>query len=177
MTGRTGVVAAATGAVAVLVGFLVLRSRAAEVEIGWFSYDGPPSPELMGSLVGWNLVRTVGALLVLTGLLVLAHLLGALVAARGRLLPGRLTGALLALAGVLVVGGLVAFVALGLADRGEATISISKLTGPPLGFRPAWSVWTRGQTSAALVVATGLVLGAVTTGLRRRDVPGRGDLS
>ncbi|MGI3786459.1 MAG: hypothetical protein ACRYG2_37425 [Janthinobacterium lividum] len=163
---RTGVLAA-LGVAAVVVGILVLRSPGARAGIGWFSYDGPPSPELLEALVAWNLTRTVGALLVLAGLLVLAHLLGALAASRGSAVSAPLTAGVLVLAGVLVVGGLVAFVVLDVLGSREGS------TSRQLGL--ASSVWTRSQTSAALVVATGLVLGAMGGGLRRRTAPERVD--
>lgn len=155
LTGRRNGVVAALGVLVVIVGALVLRSPGATADVGWFSYDGPPSPELLNGLVAWNLTRTVGATLVLLGLVVLAHLLGR--AATGRSAGGaaRFARPALALAGVLVIGGLVAFFVSG--------------TAAQLGMES--SAWTRDQTEAALVAATGLVVGAVGTGLRRRNAP------
>lgn len=153
----------ALGLVSVVLGLLVLRSPGAQVAIGWFSYGGPPSPALLAGLVGWNLTRAAGALLVLAGLLVLAHLLGVLAGSRGGRAPALPGVAVLVLAGVLVVGGLVAFVAADLLRSSEGN--------PAHQLGVDGSVWTRGQLSGALVVATGLVLGAVGAGLRRSSVP------
>jgi len=91
-------------------------------------------------------------LLVLLGLVVLAHLLGVLAGRRSAELAARLATPALALAGLLVVGGLAGFV---VADTAPAGMSSS--------------AWAQNQTAAALIVATGLVVGAVGTGLRRRN--------
>jgi hypothetical protein len=159
VTTRRALLVAAVGVVAVVVGVVVLRSPGADVSIGWFSYGGPPTRDLLDSLVAWNRTREVGAGLVLVGLLVIAALLGVLAASRGRAVPARLAGAVLVLAAVLVLGGAVAFVMLDVADP------ITRQLGTDS------SVWTRDQSSAALVVASGLVLGAVGAGLRRSNVP------
>jgi len=151
---RTGF-AAAIGVLVVVVGVLVLQSDAAQVEVGWFSYDGPPSPKVLDSLLAWNLTREVGAVLVLLGLVVLAHLLGMVAGRRSRELAARLAGSALVLAGVLVVGGLVAFVV----SRAVAQVGVQT------------SAWTQDQAAAALIAATGLVVGAVGTGLRRGNAP------
>lgn len=166
---RTGF-AVASGVVVLVVGVVVLRSRAAQAEVGWFSY-GPPPPEVLDGLLAWNLTRAVGAVLVLAGLAVLAHLLGVVAGRRNALLAARLANPALVLAGLLVVGGLVGFVALAAGDRGEATVAISKVIGPIRPLTPWWSVWDQNQTAAALVAATGLVVGAVGTGLRRKNAP------
>lgn len=167
VTGRRTGLTALLGVLVVVVGVVVLRSASAQAGIGWFSYGGPPSPEVLASLLPWNPPRAVGAVLVLVGVSVLAHLLG-FVAARRGLVPRRAAGRVLVLAVLLVVGGLVAFVLLGpgLGGRGEAVISISKLPPVP-SVTPSWTVWTQSQTAAALVVATGVVVAAVATGLRR----------
>jgi hypothetical protein len=165
-TRRRALLVAALGLVVVVLGVLVLRSPGAHAGVGWFSYAGPPSQDLLDSLVAWNSTRAVGAVLVMAGLLVLARLLGVVAAGRD-LVPARLGGRALVLAALLVVGGLVAFVVLGRIDRSEATVSISRL-------RPGWhgvlasTVWTRDQAAAALVAASGLVLAAAGTGLRMR---------
>ncbi len=163
---RTPWLAAAHGLLAVIVGVLVLRSPGAQPGIGWFSYGGPPSPALLDSLVAWNAARGFGAVLVLVGLLVVAHVLGR--SAEGRREPGPrpLAGRVLVLAAVLVLGGLLAFVLLGRVDRFEATVSISKVADAPPPVVFASTVWTHTQAVAALVVAIGLLVGAVGTGLR-----------
>lgn len=154
---RTGATVAA-GLLAVLVGVLVLRAPGAQPQIGWFSYDGPPSPQLLDSLLVWNLARAVGALLVLLGLLVLARLLGSSVRRRGGAALVPLARGLLVLAGLLVLGGLVAFAL-------EATVKRrGGLVGGQITVSPA--VWTQGQAGAALVVAVGLLVGAAGTGRR-----------
>lgn len=153
------------GVGAVGVGLVLLAVPGAEAGVAWVSYDGPPSPEVIGRLVVWNLVRAVGALLSLVGLMVLGCSLGKLAARRTGGTPARLGGRVLVLAVLLVVGGLVAFFVLGMVDRGGATVSISKFVGPP-GPMAGPAVWTRDQLAAALVSASGLVLGAVGTGLR-----------
>ena len=153
------------GAACVVVGVLVLRSRAARAEVGWFSYDAPPPQELLDGLVAWNPTRAAGAALVMLGLLVLAHRLGVVVRVRG-LAPPRVAGPALVLAGVLVVGGLVAFVLLGAAERANATVAISRFRPQQVTYGS--TAWTPDQAAAALVVATGLVLAAVGAGLRRR---------
>ncbi len=166
---RTGLTAL-LGALVVVVGVLVLRAPASQAGVGWFSYDGPPAPEVLDRLVAWNLPRTVGALLVLSGLLLLAHLLGALAAERGTGAVRRLVRPVAVLGAVLTVGGLVAFVVVTLAvtsDRGEATVAISKLTGPHHELYVSWTTWGPEQLTAALVGATGLVVVAVAAGLRR----------
>ena len=162
---RTGGTAA-RGAAVVVLGVLVLRSPGAQAGFGWFAY-GPPSPEDLDHLVAWNLTREVGAVLVLVGLLVLAHLLGALASATRGAAAGRLSGRVLALGAVLVVGGSMAFFALSTTDRGEEVVTISKFVRPPQ-IMAGPGVWTREQLAAALVVATGLVVGAVSVGLRGR---------
>lgn len=166
---RTGLTAL-LGVLVVVVGVLVLRAPAAQAQVGWFSYDGPPPPEVLDRLVAWNLPRAVGALLVLVGVLVLAHLLGALAAGRGDDRVRRLARPVTVLGFVLVLGGLVAFgilTARVVGDRSEATVAISKFSG----FRPelfvSWSVWAPDQLAAVLLAATGLVVLAVATGLRR----------
>ena len=137
-----------------VVGVVVLRSGAAQAEVGWFSYDGPPPPEVLDRLVAWNETRVVGAVLVVAGLVVLAHLLG-VVAGRGSPeLAARLAGPALVLAGLFVVGGVVAFFVAETAPVGTGS-----------------SAWTQNQTATALIAATGLVVGAVGTGLRRTDAP------
>ncbi len=163
---RTGV-AATLGLVAVILGVLVLRSRGAEVEIGWFSYDGPPSPDLLDSLVAWNATRAAGAGLVLVGVLVGAYLVGLLAGQRWGPAAPRSAARVLVLAALVVLAGLVAFTVLRSVDRGEATVSISRLVGQPRQVSFASTVWTRPQAVAALVAGVGLVLGAVGTGLRR----------
>ncbi|GAB2581786.1 hypothetical protein [Microlunatus antarcticus] len=169
VTRRRTALTAGLGVLVVVIGVLVLRAPAAQAEVGWFSYDGPPSQDFLDGLVAWNRTRAAGAVLVMVGLLVLARLLGLVAAARG-LAPARLGGRVLVLAALLVVGGLASFVVLGRLDRTEATVSISK-------FRPGYhqvfatTVWTQQQAAAALVAATGLVLAAVGVGLRKRIRP------
>jgi hypothetical protein len=169
VTRRRTATTAALGVLVVVVGVLVLRAPAAQAEVGWFSYDGPPSQDVLDGLVAWNRTRSVGAVLVMVGLLVLARLLGVVAASRG-LASARLGGRGLVLAALLVVAGLASFVVLGTIDRSEATVSIAT-------FRPgdhqvfATTVWTQQQAAAALVATTGLVLAAVGTGLRKRIPP------
>ena len=158
--GLTGLTAL-LGVVVVVVGVVVLRSPAAQAGTGWFSYGGPPSPEVLAGLLPWNLPRAVGAVLVLLGVALLAHLLG-FVAVRRGLLPRRAAAGVLVLAALLVVGGLVTFVVLSAGDRSGAAVS---------GVTYGAGVWNQSQTAAALVVATGLVVAAVATGLRRQDAP------
>ncbi|GAA3549805.1 hypothetical protein GCM10022197_00790 [Microlunatus spumicola] len=156
VSGRKTGLTALLGVLVVVVGLVVLRSPAAQAGIGWFSYGGPPSPEVLASLLPWNLPRAVGAALVLVGVAVLAHLLGSVAARRG-LVPPRAAGRVLVLAVLFVVGGAVAFVAGTGARATDVTYGSS--------------AWTQSQTAAALVVATGLVVAAVAAGLRRVNAP------
>ena len=165
-----GLLGAAGFAVAV-IGVLVLQSTDARgVGVDPFA-DPAQNWDWLDTLGAWNGTRDVGAALVVLGLMVLAMVTGALLGRRpstrrALVLSGVVAGLLLAVGTVVFAWPREYEVTYG------GTYRLIHAPEPVPRMVSATMVWSRGQAVAALVAATGLLLGGgvagAAVGARRR---------